>query len=195
MGGWGAPRRGCQSAPKSFNLDVCPHCDNWFGFVLSERVQNVARGRERRRQSTSQSDSVWEDLMQHFTSRCSRDSSIMTDSHRVDERRSDLVFQRIGACWAELRGNVREVAQTAARIFLPDATVWPQIVLTQTHGCTYSVLQKTQQLSESRTVRHRAEKWSRPWRAASVAIRSLRSKSGWKLRAPSEGWPMWGNPT
>lgn len=46
-GGVGAARRGCQNVAKSFHLDVCPHCNNWFVFVLSREYTNMASGLER----------------------------------------------------------------------------------------------------------------------------------------------------
>lgn len=37
-----------RNVAESFNLDVCPHCNNWFVFVLRRvSVQNMARGLER----------------------------------------------------------------------------------------------------------------------------------------------------
>lgn len=42
-----AGRRSCQNVAMSFYLDVCPHCNNWFVFVLRREYTNMAIGLER----------------------------------------------------------------------------------------------------------------------------------------------------
>lgn len=64
--------------PSHFYLDVCPHCSNWFVFILRCEYTNMASGLERHPPSTSQTRlslplslhflswmfPIWQDLMQ-----------------------------------------------------------------------------------------------------------------------------------